>query len=215
MTQLTICGKGFLPQQVYLILLKIIGDAKSDRYKDALDIVLKDNNVDAGLILLTPQAMTDVDIIAQVATQASANFNKTIVTSFMGDVSVRDAINLLQEHGIPNYPYPERAVRSFARMARYADALNLPEDKPIAFNVDKGGAASILKKAIDAGKTTILEEAKTIIEAYGFKTPQTILAETSNKAVNAAEKLGYPIAMKIASPDIIHKTEDAIFIAIG
>ncbi|MBI5047704.1 MAG: acetate--CoA ligase family protein [Deltaproteobacteria bacterium] len=185
----------------------VIGDAKSDRYKDALDIVLKDNNVDAGLVLLTPQAMTDVDIIAQVVAQASENCNKTMVTSFMGEVSVRDAIHLLQEHGIPNYPYPERAVRSFARMARYVETLNLPDDKPVAFNIDKGGVASILKKIIDAGKTTLLDEAKAIIEAYGFKTPQTILAETSDEAVKAAEKLGYPVAMKIASPDIIHKTE--------
>lgn len=185
----------------------IIGDARSDRYKDALDIVLNDKSVDAALVILTPQAMTDVDIIAQVVTQTSANFNKTMVTSFMGEVSVRDAINLLQKHGIPNYPYPERAVRSFARMARYVETLNLTEDKPIAFNIDKGRAASILKKTIDAGKTTLLDEAKAIIEAYGFKTPQMILAETSDEAVKAAEKLGYPVAMKIASPDIIHKTE--------
>lgn len=185
----------------------VIGDAKSDRYRDALEIVLKDSNVDAALILLTPQAMTDVDIIAQAVVQASANFDKTIMTSFMGEASVRDAISFLQKNGIPNYPYPERGVRSFARMARYAEALNLPEEKPIVFNVDKGRAASILNRAAGAGKTTILEEAKEIIEAYGFKTPKNILAETSNEAVNAAEKLGYPVVMKIASPDIIHKTE--------
>ncbi len=185
----------------------VIGDAKSDRYKDALDIVLNDNNIDAGLVLLTPQAMTDVDIIAQVTVQASSSFSKTIMTSFMGEASVRDAISLLQKNGIPNYPYPERAVRSFARMARYAEMLKLPEEKPIVFNVDKGRAASILNKAAYAGKTTILDEAKDIIEAYGFKTPEVVLAETSDKAVKAAEKLGYPIVMKIASPDIVHKTE--------
>lgn len=185
----------------------VIGDAKSDRYKDALDIVLKDNNVDAGLVLLTPQAMTDVDIIAQAAVQASAKFDKTIVTSFMGEVSVRDAITLLQKNGIPNYPYPERAVRSFARMAQYVEILKLPDDKPVSFNVGKARAEDILKKAVDSGKSTILDEAKSIIEAYGFKTPQAVLAETSSEAARAAEKLGYPVVMKIASPDIIHKTE--------
>ena len=210
----------------------VIGDAKSDRYKDALNIVLNDNNVDAGLVLLTPQAMTDVDNIARAVVGviapfipllwgqisnlspqgdrgriASTNSQKTIMTSFMGEVSVRNAVNILQENGVPNYPYPERAVRSFARMAQYVETLKLPDDKPVSFNVDKARAEDILKKAVDNGKAIILDEAKSIIEAYGFKTPDAVLAETSNEAVKAAEKLGYPVVMKIASPDIIHKTE--------
>ena len=184
----------------------IIGDARSDRYKDALDIVLNDKSVDAALVILTPQAMTDVDNIASAVNEASKT-KKTVMTSFMGEVSVRNAINSLQENGIPNYPYPERAVRSFARMARYVGILNLPEDKPVIFNVDKGRAAVLLKKAIDSGRATLLDDAKAIIEAYGFKTPETILAQTSVEAVKVAEKLGCPVVMKIASPDIIHKTE--------
>ena len=184
----------------------IIGDARSDRYKDALDIVLNDKSVDAALVILTPQAMTDVDNIARAVNEASKT-KKTVMTSFMGEVSVRNAINSLQENGIPNYPYPERAVRSFARMARYVGILNLPEDKPVIFNVDKGRAAVLLKKAIDSGRATLLDDAKAIIEAYGFKTPETILAQTSVEAVKVAEKLGCPVVMKIASPDIIHKTE--------
>jgi acetyl coenzyme A synthetase (ADP forming)-like protein len=186
----------------------VIGDAKEDRYKAALDAVAEDANVHGILALATPQGMTEYDKFAEVVGQAAAQSGKPFFTAFMGEASLPRAREILRGVGIPQYPYPEPAVRTFEAMVRYRDWQRYTPVAPREFPVDKGRVALEILEARRAGRTTLGErEAREVIAAYGFRLPQNLLARTVDEAVGLAERIGYPVALKIVSPDILHKTD--------
>jgi len=186
----------------------VIGDAKDDRYRAALEAVAADPNVDGVLALTTPQAMTENDKFAEVVAQTAKETGKTFFTAFMGEVSVTNARVILRNYGIPQYPYPEPAVRTFEAMRRYREWQEYAPTPPREFTVDKGRVALTILEARRVARTTVGErEAREVIAAYGLRLPQNALARTVDEAVAAAQKMGFPVALKIVSPDILHKTD--------
>ncbi|MEW6408578.1 MAG: acetate--CoA ligase alpha subunit [Nitrospirota bacterium] len=188
--------------------IDIIGDATSERYRVALQRVVKDPNVDGLLVILTPQAVINVEETAIEVISAFSIDSKPILAVFMGEESVRRGVEVLKENHIPNFSYPEPAVRSFKKMAEYYDWKNRPEEVIPEFNVDRETVKGILKGARERGQY-ILEEmdVRKILECYGFNFPVSLLATTSKEAIKAADGIGYPVVMKVSSSDILHKTD--------
>ncbi len=186
----------------------VIGDAKEDRYQAALEAVAADPNVDGVLALTTPQAMTENDKFAEVVGRTAKESAKPFFTAFMGEVSVAKAREVLRNYGIPQYPYPEPAVRTFEAMVRYREWREYEPAPPREFPVDQGRVALTILEAQRASRTQLGErEAREVIVAYGFRLPQNVLARTVDEAVAAAQRMGFPVALKIVSPDILHKTD--------
>lgn len=186
----------------------IIGDAREDRYQAAMEALLEDEGVDGLLVLLSPQAMTEPEKPARVVGQLSETHDKTVLASFMGEATVKAGWEILKQHGVPHYPFPERAVRSFKTMVDYARWRLKPEPQITAYKVEREKVAQLLKEAKERGEVELGERyAREVIEAYGFHFPQNILAKTAREAAAAASGMNYPVVMKIASPDILHKTE--------
>ena len=186
----------------------VIGDATSARYAAVLEQAVKDPNVDGILVILTPQAMTDMETTADVVIETSKKTSKPIITSFMGEARVRSAIRKLKDSSIPNFSYPELAVKSFKRLAQYRAWKDYTtEELPSCwYNFDAATetVSTILKSGIyQVGE----EEAMQILTYYGFQFPERALARTSREAARIASRIGFPVVMKISSPDILHKTD--------
>jgi acetyl coenzyme A synthetase (ADP forming)-like protein len=186
----------------------VIGDADPSRYDLALQAVLSDSNVDGALVLLTPQAVTNVDETAKVILKAATDSPKPILTSFMGGPAVAEGIRSLTLKGIPSYPFPERAVSSFTAMSRYRQWLERKPQPIESLNVDTQTAQKALDEAKRLNRSLLSDmEARRVIEAYGLPTPHSRLAGSVDEAVSSAADIGYPVVMKIVSPDILHKTD--------
>ena len=186
----------------------VLGDARRDRYKFALDIVSKDPNVDGLLVLLTPQAMTEIDETAEAIGKLSNQIQKPILASFMGEKQVKSGIEILTAYDVPNYSFPERAALAFRAKADYRQILQRPIPEFIEFDVDRETVQKMFAKVRQEGRLSIGDaEARGILEAYGMRIPRSVVAETPSQAVDCAAEIGYPVVLKIASPDILHKTD--------
>lgn len=190
----------------------VLGDAQADRYEVALDIVLSDENVGGVIVILTPQAMTQPLETAKAILRMKKKYpNKAIVTAFMGGPTVAEASKLLIENGIPCFDLPERAVLSLYGLVKYSERIfEIMEEEAlhVFYDVDKSRVLEIFKAVREDGRVVLLEhEAKEVARAYGILTPITMLAKNEDEAVEAAKVIGYPVVLKISSPQIIHKTD--------
>lgn len=202
--------KMFLPPSAALLNpVDIIGDAREDRYRNAIETIAKDKGVDAVLVLLTPQAMSNIDSIAEVISDVYRKIDKPIFTSFMGGAMVESGRRILNKGGIPNYDYPERAVNAVEAMLKYnALKQSRKEADVIEYPVNKEKVKSIIDTSREKGEVNIPESmAIEILEAYGFGFPNRALATSAYDAAYIADKLGFPVVMKIASHDILHKSD--------
>jgi acetyltransferase len=187
----------------------VLGDALPDRYELALDVVLDDTNVNAVIVLLTPQAMTDpagtAKVIVDVAKRKPA---KPVFACFLGASKVAEAIAVLRDGGIPQYDSPEAAVLTIKVMADYVRWRARPKRVVKLFSVNRHKVENIIERHLRQGISQIGEaESKEILGAYGFVTPKDAVANTPEQAVNIAEQIGFPVVLKIWSPDIIHKSD--------
>ena len=186
----------------------VIGDAKEDRYKAALDAVAADPDVNCVLALSTPQAMTDYDKYAEVVGQAAKQSGKPFFSAFMGEASLPKAREILHNYGIPQYPYPEPAIKTFEAMVKYRNWLDSAPSAPRLVPADRERVAAMFQEARRQGRNQLGErEAREVIAAYGFRLPQNVLTRTVDEAVATATRIGFPVALKIVSPDILHKTD--------
>lgn len=186
----------------------VIGDATSERYAAVLEQAVKDPNVDAMLVILTPQAMTDVDKTAGAVIAAAKSTDKPVIACFMGAARVRSAINTLKQASIPNFSYPELAVKAFKRLADHWAWKNYPAEELITSWYNFDAAAETVTAILKSGVYQVGEdEAMRILTYYGFRFPKRALARTSREAAQVAAKIGFPVVMKISSPDILHKTD--------
>ncbi len=190
----------------------VLGDAMSDRYKIAFQEVLADQNVDAMLVILTPQFMTDIKETAQALAEAAeaqpADCKKPVMACFIGEANMKEAQRLFSERSIPNYPIPERAAAAMRAMVSQAEWVREPLPEFKTFEVDQAKVAEIFKQVRAEGRVQIGDaESRDILTAYGIRIPQSQLCATADEAVAAADAIGYPVVMKIASPDILHKTD--------
>ena len=185
----------------------VIGDARADRYKVALSGALQDPGVDGVLVILTPQSMTDIENIAEEVCNTVGKFDKPAYASFMGEKDVAVGINILQQRSIPHYILPESMCRAFSSALFFKHHKEQkPEEIAVFPDVDKGKARAAIQKAIAAGRSYLPEEESVaILQAYGLPTLPSGLASTKQEAIGFAERIGFPLVMKIESDDIVHK----------
>jgi len=187
----------------------VIGDAGADRYEKAMKTIVDDPGVDSLTVILAPQAMTKIKETAEVIRKiSSAVSDKPIVSSFMGRLEVKEGIRILRSGKIPNYSYPERTISALEAMVKYRKWKETPSGKTLSFEINKKKAEEIFTKAKEKSEANLTtEETREVLSAYGFSLPQRIVTETSREAISAANSLGYPVVMKIISPDILHKSD--------
>ena len=187
--------------------IDVIGDADAERYKKGVELALNDPNVDGALVILTPQAMSDPSDTGQSVAEL-VDGGKPVIASFMGGAAVKGGIEAMKAVKIPNYHYPERAVAAFEALVKYQQWRNSPERKTKRFKVGRGRVQEAIARALKEGRRALGEsDTREIIEAYGFRLPKSIFAPTAAAAAEAAETIGFPVVMKIASPEILHKSD--------
>jgi acetyltransferase len=189
--------------------IDVLGDALADRYEFALDIVMDDPNVDIALVLLTPQAMTEAEATARAIVNASTKKkDKPILACFMGAGKVEPGVKILREGLIPQLDCPESAVAAIKAMTEYVRWRSRPKRVVKLFAVNRRKVETIIDRHLRQKIREIPEsESKEILEAYGFVTPAGSIAATPDQAANIANQIGYPVVLKIWSPDILHKSD--------
>ena len=187
--------------------IDVLGDADPGRYAMALKAVVNDPKVHGIIVIMTPQAMSNPSATAQAIIE-EAHGDKPVLTCFMGGSQVIDARKAFVQANVPDYPSPERAVAAMKDMVDYAAWLNRPPRIVTRFPVNRHRVERILARQARSGRPEMGEvEAKEILRAYDFNVLPGQLARSSEEAVFIAERVGYPVAMKIVSPDILHKSD--------
>jgi|688.fasta_scaffold69553_2 acetyltransferase len=195
----------------------VLGDARAERYEKAIDICIQDENTDALMIIFTPQAMSEPVQTSRAVSRIAKRYKKPIFTSWMGAEYVEEGVKMLLKYGIPSYQTPEQAIDAFSFMYKY---LQLND------NLKKGeaeGEVTAIKVSAETIKTykDLIEsikkegkrdflnevETKSLMEEYKIPTTKTKLATTEAEAAQIAESIGYPVVLKIQSPQILHKTD--------
>jgi acetyltransferase len=192
--------------------IDVLGDARSDRYKVAFEVALADENVDALVVILTPQFMTDIEETARALIEASnaqpAANKKPVMACFIGEAHTKQAELIFSECSVPSYPIPERTATAMKAMVAQAEWAAKPLPEFERFDVDHKTVAKIFDQVRAEGRVQIGDaESRDILTAYGIRIPQSKLCATAEEAVAFADEIGYPVVMKIASPDILHKTD--------
>jgi len=188
--------------------IDILGDSGADRYEKALNTTLKDERMSGAIILLTPTAVVDVEETAMAVANISKSADRPILTSFIGKKSIDAGAKTLMKYGVPNYSYPEEAVSAYDAMYRYHLWINRPEKTYHNFQGMREKAALIFENVRKENRERLADlEVHDVLHAYGFSQPKSLFARTSDEAVAAAKGIGYPVVMKILSPQIVHKSD--------
>jgi acetyltransferase len=185
----------------------VIGDATSSRYEAATSILLKGAHVDAIVVILTPQSMTDILETAKAIHRLMEETDKPIICSFMGGSHVQEGVRYLKEHGIPNYMFPEEAITTLGSMCKYAEILHVPHRESKEFEVDKKAAEAFILKKLEKAESIYLTqvEASQLLGLYGFPLLKSGLATDIKSLKKIVAGLKPPFAMKIMSADVVHK----------
>lgn len=187
--------------------IDLIGDAQADRYELALQ-ALEDESVDCALVLLTPQAMVDLKKVAETIASVGPRTGKTLLTSILGLTDITPAVEVLESHNIPHYIFPESAVRALAAMHEHQRWVDRPRTEMKQFKVDSEQVKQIISKAKILGLTNLTQDdALRVLSLYGLPVIKTETATSSDGAVDTAKRIGFPVAMKIISPDVMHKID--------
>jgi 4-hydroxybutyryl-CoA synthetase (ADP-forming) len=186
----------------------IVGDADFNRFNNVLDRVLKHPKVGSVITMCTPSGTLNYDKLAEVIVSMSKKYKKTMLASLMGlDEGITNR-EILAKGDVPYYTYAEGAIRTLAAMIKFAIWVNTKEGKITKFKVNKAKAKKIFDKVKKEKRPNLLEEeGQEVLKAYGLPLPTSALAKTDAEAVKIANKIGYPVVMKIASPQIIHKSD--------
>lgn len=190
----------------------ILGDATKERYRESLEVCLRDKNTDVVLVILTPQTMTDPSDVAREIVKVQKSENKIIIASWMGGDEVLEGRRILERGNIPIFRTPEDAIRSFLHVYKYSLHLKLlyetPASIPHAFTPRTDENKAILDKVANERRGALNEaESKKFLENYDIPVAKYEIAKNYKDAGSAASRIGYPVAMKVLSPDILHKTD--------
>ncbi|MDD4871200.1 MAG: acetate--CoA ligase family protein [Kiritimatiellae bacterium] len=187
--------------------IDVLGDADPERYVMAVEAAQEDESIDSIIVILTPQAMTKPAETAR-AIAACAKHDKPILASFMGGEDVMPGREELVVANLPDYTSPERAVAALKAMWTYASWLKRPTRVVTRFPVNRRRAERIIRRHIRTKSYQVGEAyAKEILRAYDFNVPLGEIAGNVETAIEVSDQIGYPVAMKIVSPDIIHKSD--------
>jgi len=185
----------------------VIGDARMDRYRAALEAVLNDESVDGVIFILTPQTMTEIEETAAVIPALARRSGKPVVTSFMGLMDVSRGVEILEAQGIPCYLFPEAAARAMGALYRHSWWIHRQHLKEVELAFDRERARQVIDRALAEGGRYLGEvEGNEILAAYGFPVLPARLVTSAGGAADAVAEWG-SCAFKIVSPDIIHKSD--------
>ncbi|NLT65260.1 MAG: bifunctional acetate--CoA ligase family protein/GNAT family N-acetyltransferase [Acidobacteria bacterium] len=193
--------------------IDILGDASPERYQSSVEIAAKDPNSDGVLVILTPQANTDSTRTAEQLKPLAKLDGKPILASWMGGADVATGETILNRSNIPTFPYPDTAVRIFNYMWRYTYNLRGLYETPTLSQAmesvrDRDLAERLIQEARNSGRELINEfDSKRILESYGIPVVETLMMREEDEAVRAAEQIGYPVVLKLASSTIAHKAQ--------
>ncbi|MDO4574150.1 MAG: acetate--CoA ligase family protein [Planctomycetia bacterium] len=187
----------------------VIGDAKSDRYQAATEAVLADADVDMGLVILTPQSMTDIDNVGEAIPKAAAKLNIPVVASFMGAQMVTKGVENLRNGNIPNYSFPEDAVRALGAAYRLAEQAKIADREIPVFNdIDKEKCAALIAEALGDKDAQYLTQAecRQLFACYGLPLLKSATVTSADEAANVVAGWGdATVVMKVMSADVKHK----------
>ncbi len=203
--------KEFLPAAAnFYNPIDVLGDAPADRYQKTLEVILNDKNVDAVIIILTPQTVTQPYKTAKAIVEELKD-SKTeipIITCFMGGAEVEKGIGYLRNSGIPNFEIPENAIETLKKMIEYSEwkQKSAPEFKKI--KADKESVSKLFDNCRKDGKCELGEmDARGVLKAYNIRVPKAELARDIEEAKEIAKDIKFPLVLKIVSPNILHKTD--------
>ena len=191
----------------------IIGDATPERYQQALEICLRDEAVDGALVILTPQAMTRPTEVAEVLVESADRSDKPIMACWMGGRQIETATDLFNEARIPSFHTPENAVDAYSFLAAYSRNQRLLLQTPAKITrgqepPDIEGAGLIIEGCLNEQRNVLTEpESLAVLKSFRIPVIQNGVAYSANEALVVAESIGFPVAMKILSTDISHKSE--------
>ncbi len=190
----------------------VLGDARSKRLAKAVEIVLQDPGADAVLVIVTPQAMTNPTAMAQALAQLVDASAKPVLAAWLGGESMAEGRRLLAEAGVAGYRTPEQAVRAFMTLVAYSRNLEslyeTPRDIPVAFTPDRQRLHAEFRRLAGPERRTLSErDSKAMLEAYGIPTALPQAAATADEAARLAAQAGFPVVLKVLSPDITHKSD--------
>lgn len=189
----------------------ILGDGSPERYAKTLELTAKDPNSDGLLVILTPQAMTDPTMTAEMLKQYAKIPGKPVIASWMGGTEVEAGENILNRVGIPTFGFPDEAARMFNYMWQYSENLRLVYETPTLAegnDPDRAHASEIIERARKEGRTILNEyESKQLLSAYQIPTVETRIAKSTDEAITQANDIGYPVVLKLYSDTITHKTD--------
>ena len=186
--------------------LDLIAEAQHEQYEAALNEILKDKNIHSVIVILTATSFTDVEKIATAIVDSSKKFQKPILSCLLGVYDVSTGIDILEKNRIPAYKFPESAARALSEMTKFTRWLSRPQTTIKKFKVDRTKAKKIIGSVKKEGRHLLMEhESYEVLKAYHFPVIKSILAENEDQAAEAGEKIGFPVVLKITSPDIIHK----------
>ncbi|MFA5628985.1 MAG: acetate--CoA ligase family protein [Dehalococcoidales bacterium] len=192
--------------------IDILGDADAERYTKAIEIALKDPGISGIVVIYTPQGAANATDVAKGIVKISKKSPKPILTTMMGSKDVAGARQIFYANKIPTFDFPEEAMNSYLYMYKYARNLaslyQIPEDIPFDVGIAKNHLKTIINNAISKGETLLNEEdSKKFLNTYRIGVSYPFFAENIELAVATADSVGYPIVMKIQSPDISHKSD--------
>ncbi|MCA9244255.1 MAG: bifunctional acetate--CoA ligase family protein/GNAT family N-acetyltransferase, partial [Phycisphaerales bacterium] len=195
--------------------IDVLGDGDAERFFRATEIAANDPSSDGLLVVLAPQDMTDPTATARRLAPLAQSFNKPILASWMGGPMMREAVEVLNQASIPTFEYPDTAARAFNYLQRYSANLRNLYETPalVSDDVDdapgRNAATERIIAAARAGNRTLLTEfeSKQLLSAYGIPTVETQIAQTLDEAIAAAERIGYPVVLKLYSLTVTHKTD--------
>jgi acetyltransferase len=190
----------------------VLGDATPDRYRGAVEAALADRGTDAVLVILTPQAMTDPTAAAETVAAARGLSRKPLVAAWIGGPSVQAGLRVLSGAGAAAFGYPEQAVDAFMHLVSYArnreTLYETPRAIPVSFELDRARVKELLATVLSEGQEVLSETAsKTLLDAYEIPVTKPLPATSADDAVAVADSLGYPVVLKVRSPDVTHKTD--------
>jgi acetyltransferase len=190
----------------------VIGDATPERYSQAVEICMSDPGVDGLLVILTPQAMTDPAAVAQSLVALGDKNHKPLLACWMGEVQVAEGRRILRAANVPTFHTPEAAVEAFSYLVNHYRNQKLLLETPGPLSPGKApdveGARMIVESVLAEGRKVLSEsESKAVLRAFHIPTARASVVRSPNEALVQAESLGFPVVLKINSPDITHKSD--------
>ncbi len=188
--------------------LDMTADAGADHYRDILKILLEGPDMNGALVITTPTSTMTGESVARAILEAKATTQKPIAACLFGVNDLSREVSILEEAGVPTFTFPEEATQGLASLARYHAWWTRPRAPERTFSVDHAAARATIDRARRAGVTILSDyDARALLEAYGIRFPPVKLVHTLDEAVEAAGGIGYPVVLKVVSPDLSHKTD--------